>query len=186
MLAIDLPVPSGATAGEFWSSARAHDGVYLAFLVSFLTIAVAWSHHHDAFKYARRSDSWLRNATMIWLLTIILIPFATKLLTGYGHDALTVHALRWGFYALLQTVQAAALFAMTRHMAAHDLGRADAAGQAGAERLGLVRDHTRLRAVDPGVLRDDLRVGALDRHADSGRAGGPRRRRGAEISSDGA
>ena len=82
LLAIDLPVPSGATAGAFWSSARAHDGVYLAFLVSFLTIAVAWSHHHDAFKYARRADSWLRNATMIWLLTIILIPSATKLLTG--------------------------------------------------------------------------------------------------------
>jgi uncharacterized membrane protein len=133
LLAIDLPVPSGATAGEFWSSAREHDGVYLGFLVSFVTIAVAWSHHHDAFKYATRSDSWLRNATMIWLLTIILIPSATKLLTGYGHDALSVHALRWGFYALLQTVQAAALFAMTRHMASHDLGREDAAGQAGAE-----------------------------------------------------
>ena len=126
LLAIDLPVPSGATAGAFWASARAHDGVYLAFLVSFLTIAVAWSHHHDAFKYVRRADSWLRNATMFWLLTIILIPFATKLLTGQGHDSLTVHALRWGFYALLQTVDAAALLAMTRHMAARDLGARDA------------------------------------------------------------
>ena len=133
LLAIDLPVPSGATAGDFWSSAGEHDGVYLSFLVSFLTIAVAWSHHHDAFKYAGRTDAWLRNATMVWLLTIILIPSATKLLTGYGHDALTVHALRWGFYALLQTVQASVLFAMTRHMAAHDLGRQDAAGRAGAE-----------------------------------------------------
>jgi uncharacterized membrane protein len=131
LLAIDLPAPSGATAGAFWASARANDGVYLAFLVSFLSIAAAWSHHHDAFKYARRADSWLRNATMIWLLMIILIPFATKLLTGYGHDALTVHALRWGFYALLQTVGAAALFAMTRHMAARDLGARDAEERAG-------------------------------------------------------
>jgi uncharacterized membrane protein len=133
LLAIDLPVPSGATAGVFWSSARAHDGVYLSFLVSFLTIAIAWSHHHDAFKYARRTDAWLRNATTVWLLTIILIPSATKLLTGYGHDTPSVHALRWGFYALLQTVQAAVLFVMTRHMASHDLGRQDAAGRAGAE-----------------------------------------------------
>jgi uncharacterized membrane protein len=130
LLAIDLPVPSGATAGAFWSSVRSHDGVYLSFLVSFLTIAVAWSHHHDAFKYAKRTDSWLRNATMIWLLMIILIPFATKLLTGYGHDTLTVHALRWGFYSLLQTIEATALFAMTRHMAAHDLGAREAEGQA--------------------------------------------------------
>jgi uncharacterized membrane protein len=133
LLAIELPVPSGATAGAFWSSARGHEGVYLSFLVSFLTIAVAWSHHHDAFKYARRADAWLRNATMIWLLTIILIPSATKLLTGQGHETISAHALRWGFYALLQTVQAAALFAMARHMASHDLGREDASGPAGAE-----------------------------------------------------
>jgi uncharacterized membrane protein len=134
LLAIDLPVPSGATAGAFWASARTHDGVYLSFLVSFLTIAVAWSHHHDAFKYARRTDAWLRYVTMIWLLTIILIPFATKLLTGQGHDTLTVHALRWGFYALLQTVEAGALVAMTHHMASHGLEAEDAAGRAGAYR----------------------------------------------------
>ena len=133
LLAIELPVPSGATTGAFWSSAREHEGVYLSFLVSFLTIAVAWSHHHDAFKYARRADPWLRNATMIWLLTIILIPSATKLLTGQGHDTLTVHALRWGFYALLQTVEAGALVAMTHHMASHDLEAEDAAGRAGAD-----------------------------------------------------
>jgi uncharacterized membrane protein len=132
LLAIDLPVPSGPTAGAFWSSAREHDGVYLSFLISFLTIAIAWSHHHDAFKYARRTDAWLRNVTMIWLLMIILIPFATKLLTGQGHDTLSVHALRWGFYALLQTVEAAALFAMTRHLASHDLEAEDAAGRADA------------------------------------------------------
>ena len=187
LLAIDLPVPSGRTAGEFFSSARQYDGVYLSFLISFLTIAVAWSHHHDAFKYAMRSDSWLRNATMVWLLTIILIPSATKLLTGYGHDALTVHALRWGFYALLQTVQAATLFAMTRHMASHSLGRQDAAGQAGAESgwesygtilgfgLSIPVFFATTYAWVLWIVMPIL-VARVDR----------RRRRGAEISSDGA
>jgi uncharacterized membrane protein len=121
LLAIDLPVPTGDTAGAFWSSARQHDGAYLAFLISFLVIAIAWSHHHDAFKYVLRADTWLRNLTMVWLLTIILIPFAAKLLTGYGQSTLTLHAWRWGFYALLQTVEAAALFAMTRRMASRGL-----------------------------------------------------------------
>lgn len=121
LLAIDLPAPTGATARAFWASARANDGSYLAFLISFLIIAIAWSHHHEAFKYVQRSDVWLRNLTMVWLLTIILIPFAAKLLTGYGEDNVTVHALRWGFYALLQTVEAAALFAMTRRMASRGL-----------------------------------------------------------------
>ena len=121
LLAIDLPVPSGATAGAFLASAQTHDGVYLSFLVSFLTIAVAWSHHHDAFKYARRTDAWLRYVTMIWLLTIILIPFATKLLTSNGSDTVTVHAFRFGFYALLQALASAVLLAMAREMRAQAL-----------------------------------------------------------------
>jgi uncharacterized membrane protein len=133
LLAIDLPVPSGATAGEFWSSAREHDGVYLSFLVSFITIAAAWSRHHDVFKYARRADARLRNLNMIWLLMIILIPFATKLLTGYEHHSVGVHALRWGFYALLQTVAAAALLAIVRHLASHGLEAEETPGGAGTD-----------------------------------------------------
>jgi uncharacterized membrane protein len=121
LLAIDLPVPAGATTAKFWSSVRENEGVYLAFLVSFIAIAVAWSHHHDVFKYVRRTDGLLRRLNMLWLLMIILIPFATKLLTGFSHHALDVHALRFGFYALLQTVAAAALLAISRHLASASL-----------------------------------------------------------------
>lgn len=116
LLAIDLPVPAGATAAAFWTSVRANDVVYLAFLVSFVTIAATWTSHHDAFRHVRRFDPRLRTLNMIWLLMIILVPFATKLLTGNGHDSLTVHAFRWGFYALVQTLTSAVLFAMAWHM----------------------------------------------------------------------
>ena len=132
LLAIDLPVPTGTTVSAFLSSARDHDGVYLTFLVSFVTIAAGWKEHHDVFKYANRSDARLRNLNVLWLLMIILVPFATKLLTGYEHHAVGVHALRWGFYALLQTVAAAALFAIKRRMASHDLEAEDAARRAAA------------------------------------------------------
>jgi uncharacterized membrane protein len=121
LLAIDLPVPQGATAAAFWSSASHNGGQYLAFLVSFVTIAAAWSDHHDAFRHIRRSDPRLRNLNMIWLLMIILMPSATKLLSENGNDDLTVHAFQWGFYALLQVLISAALFAMVRHMISHHL-----------------------------------------------------------------
>jgi uncharacterized membrane protein len=121
LLAIDLPVPEGATVSAFWSSVRHYDGEYLAFLVSFVTIAAAWSDHHDAFRHIRRADPRLRNLNMIWLLMIILIPSATKLLAANGNDDLTVHAFQWGFYALLQVLISAALFAMVRHMISHHL-----------------------------------------------------------------
>ena len=121
LLALELPVPNGATVSAFWSSIRQNDGIYLAFLVSFVTIAASWSDHHDAFKHIRRGDPRLRNLNMIWLLMIILVPFATKLLTGDGHDNLTVHAFRWGFYALVQVLTSATLFVMVRHMISQHL-----------------------------------------------------------------
>jgi hypothetical protein len=58
---------------------------------------------------------------VIWLLMVILIPFATKLLTGDGNDDLTVHDFHFGFYALLQVLLSAALFAMVRHLISHHL-----------------------------------------------------------------
>jgi len=47
-----------------------------------VVIAAAWSHHHDVFRYAERFDARMRSLNMVWLLMIVLIPFATKLLTA--------------------------------------------------------------------------------------------------------
>ncbi len=119
LLALDLPVPEGDTVSAFWSSVRRSDGHYAAFLISFLVIAAAWGNHHDVFRYARRFDPRLRTLNMAWLLTIVLVPFATKMLTAPGHPTLDVHALRFGFYALLQVLESVALLAMLRHMVSH-------------------------------------------------------------------
>jgi uncharacterized membrane protein len=116
LLAIDLPVPTGATLSLFLSSARHNDGHYAAFLISFLAIAGAWSQHHDVFRYLKRMDSRLRTLNMAWLMMIVLIPFATKLLTASGHDNVGAHALRFGFYALVQLLASAAMLAMVHHM----------------------------------------------------------------------
>jgi uncharacterized membrane protein len=119
LLALDLPVPAGNTVSAFWSSVRRNDGHYAAFLISFMVIATAWGNHHDLFRYARGFDSRLRTLNMGWLLTIVLTPFATRMLTASGHPALDVHALRFGFYALLQVAESGALLAMLRHMVSH-------------------------------------------------------------------
>jgi uncharacterized membrane protein len=116
LLAIDLPVPEGDTVSQFWFSVRHNDGHYAAFLISFAAIAVARSNHHDLFQYAKRIDSRVRTFNTSWLLMIVLIPFAARLLTTRGQQTLDVHALRFGFYALLQVLASLALFAMLRHM----------------------------------------------------------------------
>jgi TMEM175 potassium channel family protein len=125
LLAIDLPVPSGPNAHALLASARQNDGHYAAFLISFLAIAAAWSQHHDVFRYVKRMDSRLRTFNMAWLMMIVLIPFATKLLTANGHDSVGAHALRFGFYALVQVLESATLLAMVHHMISGRLQEAE-------------------------------------------------------------
>jgi uncharacterized membrane protein len=119
LLAIDLPVPAGHSLSAFWSSVQHNDAHYLAFLVSFWAIAAKWSVHHDAFRYLRRMDSRLRWLDMVWLLTIVVIPFATKLLTVPGSEDPDVHALQFGFYALVQSLGSVVMIVILRHMASH-------------------------------------------------------------------
>jgi uncharacterized membrane protein len=63
----------------------------------------------------------LRTLNTLWLLMIVLNPFATKLLTAPGHPDLDTHALRFGFYALLQVLESALVFVMLAHIRARGL-----------------------------------------------------------------
>lgn len=116
LLALDLPVPEQPTTKAFLHAVHDNRNSYLAFAISFVVIAVAWSHHHDIFRYVERVDPRLRQLNTGWLLMIILNPFATRLLTTPGHDVLVVHALKFGFYAVLQGLAAALVLAMIHHM----------------------------------------------------------------------
>jgi hypothetical protein len=51
----------------------------------------------------------------------VLIPFATRLLTARGNGAIGLHALRFGFYALLQVLTSGLLLAMAHHVTARGL-----------------------------------------------------------------
>lgn len=117
LLAIDLPVPAGHSLSLFWASVQDNTDRYLAFLVSFAAIAAAWGDHHDAFRYTRRMDQRLRTLNMGWLLMIVVTPFATKLLTVGSHEGPDVHAVRFGFYALVQSLTSVIMIVILRHMA---------------------------------------------------------------------
>ena len=121
LLAIELPLPEGGTVHLFWASVRHEAGHYAAFLISFFAIAAAWTDHHDIFRYVRRVDSRLRTMNFVWLLMIVLNPFATRLLTAPGNPDLDTHALRFGFYALLQVLESGVIFLMLAHILTHGL-----------------------------------------------------------------
>ncbi|SOD70731.1 uncharacterized protein DUF1211 [Jatrophihabitans sp. GAS493] len=125
LLALDLPVPTGATAAQLWKSIHGFADNYLAFVISFTVIAATWSRHHYVFRYAERTDQRLRTLNMTWLLVMVLNPFATRLLTSEGHDSLGAHAIRFGFYAGLQVVASAVFLLMVHRIASAGLGSDD-------------------------------------------------------------
>jgi uncharacterized membrane protein len=121
LLALDLPVPTGHTADELWTSVRQDAGHYLSFLISFGVIAALWHEHHRVFQYLERSDGRLRVLTVWWLMTIVLVPFASRLLTANPDSDQVVHGIMFSFYAVNQ-VLAGSLFLLTvRHGASAGL-----------------------------------------------------------------
>jgi len=176
LLAIDLPVPAGHTLSAFWSSVQNNEDRYLAFLVSFAAIAAAWGDHHDAFRYTRRMDRRLRTLNMGWLLMIVVTPFATRLLTR-GLERGRRGARR--AVGLLRARAIADIGDHDRHPAPHGLTPAGARRSildAHRHGLAVLQPGVRLRDLHPGLLRHELRLGALDRDPVSGanRASPPR------------
>jgi uncharacterized membrane protein len=116
LLAIELPIPHGASSQEFVSSVRHNGEHYIAFVISFVVIASAWTLHRRVWAFAESFDHRQMTVNMVWLFTIVLFPFATSLLHGQGGQSVTVHAYRFGFYALLELIDDAALILIARRM----------------------------------------------------------------------
>ncbi|NUR72000.1 MAG: DUF1211 domain-containing protein [Hamadaea sp.] len=81
LLAIELPVPSG----EDWVHQLGEESSdYVAFLISFAVIATLWFNHHRMFQQIARLTYGMIWLNIVGLFAIVLMPFATKVLTGLG------------------------------------------------------------------------------------------------------
>lgn len=77
------PTSAAAVLAEGWSQ-------LLGFAVSFVVVARLWVAHHAVFEDVRAYDGTLVALGFVWLGGIVLVPFATALLTAAdeGPDAL--------------------------------------------------------------------------------------------------
>jgi uncharacterized membrane protein len=107
LLAIDLPVPTGATTQEFVAALQHGWFEYLAFLISFAVIANHWAAHHRVFRYVRRADAPLVSLNLFWLLMVVVTPFLTRILTDNE-----VGFIQFAMYAVAQAVQMSTFAAM--------------------------------------------------------------------------
>jgi uncharacterized membrane protein len=113
LLAFNLPVPHvyGHTNHALLVALTAKVPAYLVFLVSFLVIGAHWRSHHRLFREVVRLDAYVTALDMVWLLMIIITPFATKLLIGGGG-----FGVRFGLYAVIQLLTLAAFWLMSRRL----------------------------------------------------------------------
>jgi len=63
-----------------------HGGEFGAFVLSFLVIWTFWAAHHHVMEYFRGYDYLLMRIHMVFLFTMISLPFSTQLLTGEHFD----------------------------------------------------------------------------------------------------
>jgi uncharacterized membrane protein len=79
---------------------------YVTFVVSFLTIGIVWSNHHEMFERIARVDRPLVLLNLLLLLCVTAIPFTTGLLAGYlrGADEHVAAAVYASSFLLLSVV----------------------------------------------------------------------------------
>jgi uncharacterized membrane protein len=115
LLAVELPVPTAASQDAFFSSLHHNQSRYVAFLVSFVVVAIAWRNHRRMNALVTKSDPTFELWTFVWLLTVVLLPFAAKVLTLQRGSTLLVHAWAFSFYALIEMLSSVVVIVMLLH-----------------------------------------------------------------------
>lgn len=121
LLALELPVPDANTNAELMHAAAENRAEYLAFLISFFAIGAYWRAHHRLFRYVSSLGGAVIRLSFGWMLMLILMPFATKVLQGDG-----AFETRFVFYACVQVVALLMFLLMIREVKRLHLYREDA------------------------------------------------------------
>jgi uncharacterized membrane protein len=80
IMVLELKVPHGTDAAALlalWPT-------FVAYAISFITVAIFWVNHHQMFHQARNIDHLVLWANLVWLFFLSLVPFFTAYL-GESH-----------------------------------------------------------------------------------------------------
>jgi len=120
-LALPLPPSTGSTThSQLLHALAVYWDEYLAFIISFAAIGNHWAAHRRVFRYVTRMNHRVGQLTLLWLLMMVLTPFAARLLAGSGG-----FGVRFTLYALIQVTASACLVLMSREVVRADLLRPD-------------------------------------------------------------
>lgn len=87
LLALELPLPHGEDDAALWRSFfHLLPEQYLTFTLSFVVTAAYWTAHHGLFRRVARLAPGIVALNMLFLFTVVLLPFATRLVGEEGRS----------------------------------------------------------------------------------------------------
>lgn len=89
-----VEIPTEANAGDtIWQLLADNGDQLTAFVISFLVIWALWRAHHSMMEHFRGYDAAIVRLHMVWLFTIVVLPFTTQLMSGdaFSHSAMPLY-----------------------------------------------------------------------------------------------
>lgn len=99
---------NGASVADLFTD---HSDAIYAFLLSFLVITRLWLGHHRLVEYVENYDTAFLMGTIVWMLTVVMLPFLTEVISVYGKQRLAM-----GLYMGVIAISSITLTLLTLHV----------------------------------------------------------------------
>jgi uncharacterized membrane protein len=111
---VDLVPEVRADGGDAVSVISEHRQEIFTFLLSFVVIANFWLGHHRLFEHVRAYTPAMIRLNLLWLLTIVVLPFPTEIVGAFRSDRFTA-GLYTGTILALSITQTAITWMVRGH-----------------------------------------------------------------------
>jgi uncharacterized membrane protein len=115
LLVLNIDLPELKENQSLFSGLIGQWPVYAAYVVSFLTIGIIWINHHVMIARLREADRTILFLNLLLLMSIAVLPFATRLMAAYLRQSHGQH-LATGIYAGSFLVMAVFFSMLNRHI----------------------------------------------------------------------
>jgi uncharacterized membrane protein len=115
LLVLNIELPELKENQSLFSGLIGQWQVYAAYVVSFLTIGIIWVNHHVMIARLREADRTILFLNLLLLMSIAVLPFATRLMAAYLRQSHGQH-LATGIYSGSFLVMALFFAMLNRHI----------------------------------------------------------------------
>jgi uncharacterized membrane protein len=95
LLVLEIHVPELSSGQGLTEALQEVRPSFIAFLISFLVVGIAWTAHRDLFAHVRLTDRNLVWLNLLYMLPLSLLPFGAALMSRYDREpvALSLYGL---------------------------------------------------------------------------------------------